>query len=94
MKVFENAETLTNGKLRKIAITAEIWEQEPELKCDTTYSIILARLFNLSYVDFLKYAVKNYNATIVAARALKPSTIIKSTDTEPCRLEYQDLKEA
>ena len=54
MKVFENAETLTNGKLRKIAITAEIWEQEPELKCDTTYSIILARLFNLSYVDFLK----------------------------------------
>ena len=40
----------------------------PELKCDTTYSIILARLFNLSYVDFLKYAVKNYNATIVDSK--------------------------
>ena len=68
MKVFENAETLTNGNLRRIAITAEIWEQEPELKCDTTYGIIFARLFNLSYVDFLKYAVKNYNATIVDSK--------------------------
>ena len=65
MKVFENAETLTNAKMRRVAITAEIWEQEPELKCDTSYSVVLARLFNLSYVDFLKYAVKHYNATIV-----------------------------
>ncbi len=87
MKVFENAESLTNAKLRRVAITLEIWEQEPDLRCDTTYNVIFARLFNLSYVDFLKYAVKHYNATIINGKY--PYLVF--TDSKDCDAIVKEL---
>lgn len=72
MRAFENAENLTNANIRRISITEAAWEQEPTLFTKEAYHILLARLFGMDYVSFLKYAANKYGATIVNNRIPYP----------------------
>ena len=65
MKAFENAESLTSANLRRVGITFAAWERQPDLKCNSSYHILDARLFNLDYVSYLKYVANKYGAIIV-----------------------------
>ena len=75
MKAFENAESLTSANLRRVGITFAAWEKQPDLKCNSNYHILCARLFNLDYISYLKYVANKYGAIIV------DSTIPKKCDS-------------
>lgn len=68
MKVFENAESLMSANLRRVGITLAAWEQEPDLKCDSSYHVLCARLFNLDYVSYIKYVLNNYGGIVVDSK--------------------------
>ena len=62
MKAFENAESILSANDRRIAFTAH---DLIGVRTGGTYNAIAARLFGLSYPDFLRFARQNYNGTII-----------------------------
>lgn len=60
---FRNCETLTSATVRQI----KFFEQDyvGNLSYNSSYNVIMARLFNLTYPDFLRYCRDNYGAVLV-----------------------------
>ena len=64
MKAFENAESLFSANDRRIAFTAHDFIG-PREDGQGSYNVIAARLFGLSYPNFLRFARQYYNGTII-----------------------------
>ena len=64
MKAFENAESLFSANDRRIAFTAHNIIG-PRENGEGSYNVIAARLFGLSYPNFLRFAREYYNGTII-----------------------------
>ena len=59
MKAFENAESLTSANLRRVGITFAAWEKQPDLKCNSNYHILCARVLGFTYPDYLRFCICN-----------------------------------
>lgn len=78
-KAFVNAECLV-GTARRVGTLFEMWDDMPGLYL-TNYNAIDARLFGLSYPDYLKFCVKNYNGRIEGKKCFP---IVKFDNPKDC----------
>ena len=79
LKAFENAESVLNANIRVISFTQhDLIGGIPS----GTYNAIMARLFGLTYPDFLRFARDNYNATIVGHIGYSYITFKNSADCD------------
>ena len=62
MKAFENAETILSATDRRVAFTRQDLIGRKE---EGSYNVIAARLFGLSYPEYLRYVRENYNGVIM-----------------------------
>ena len=79
MKAFENAESILSADVRRIAFTCHDLIGRKE---QGSYNVVAARLFGLSYPNFLRYARENYNAEIVGRDGYAYLTFKNSADCD------------
>lgn len=79
MKAFENAESLLSANIRRIAFNGHDLIGNIE---QGSYNVIAARLFGLSYANFLRFARKYYNGTIVGKQGYSYITFKNSADCD------------
>ncbi len=61
-KAFVNSETILSSQIRRIAFN-EIFYQEIK-NTSGSFNVLMARLFNLSYANFLRMCRDNYGADL------------------------------
>lgn len=79
MKPFMNAETVLSANKRRIEFTEHDFIGPIPAG---SYNVVAARLFGMSYSDFLKYARDNYNATITGNVGYSYLTFNNSADCD------------
>ena len=79
MKAFENAESILSADVRRIACTRHDLIGQKE---QGSYNVIAARLFGLTYPNFLRYAREKYNATITGRGGYSYLTFKNSADCD------------
>ena len=79
MKAFENAESLLSANVRRIAFNGHNLIGNIE---KGSYNVIAARLFGLSYPNFLRFARYYYNGTIVGKQGYSYITFKNSSDCD------------
>lgn len=80
MKAFMNAETILSADKRRVEFTAHdiIGPREK----NGTFNAIAARLFGLSYPNYLRYVREKYNATIVGREGYSVAIFNNSSDCD------------
>lgn len=79
MKAFENAESLLDANTRRIAFNGHGLIGNIE---KGSYNVIAARLFGLSYPNFLRFAREYYNGTIVGKQGYSYITFKNNSDCD------------
>ena len=79
MKVFENAESIISANIRRVAFNGYglIGKKEKG-----SFNVIQARLFGLTYPDYLRYVRENYNGTITGKTGYSYITFKNSADCD------------
>lgn len=80
MKAFENTESLISADIRVIAFTRH--DLIGKLKAPGTFNAIAARLFGLSYPNYLRFMRDNYNGTIIGRQGYSYITFKNSSDCD------------
>ena len=79
MKAFTNAETIIDSNVRRIAFNGH--NLIGSIKAGS-YNVIMARLFGLTYPNFLRFARKYYNGTIIGKQGYSYITFKNSSDCD------------
>jgi hypothetical protein len=79
MKPFVNAETILSADVRRIEFTQHDFIGNIP---SGTYNAVAARLFGMTYPEFLRYAREKYNATITGATGYSYLTFKNSADCD------------
>lgn len=79
MKPFVNAETILSANIRRVEFTQHDFIGNIPAG---TYNAVAARLFGMTYPEFLRYAREHYNATITGATGYSYLTFKDSADCD------------